>query len=441
MGHIFISYSHKDTEYAHALAGDLQAHGLNVWIDERLDYGSQWPQEIQKQLDGCEAFILVMSSNSFASDWVQSELQRAKRKLKPIFPLLLEGNEPWLSVESTQYFDVRGGRLPDARFYSALKRVVTVSPHAQTVASLPKPVRNTEPVKATRSKNSLFLISATFIGILAVFGICLVAVFVYWQQRTTNNVPAPAASTQELPTNRPVQEPLSTAAILSAATNVPPTFTFVPPTETMLPTDTLVPTSTKMGANFAGEWWTNFARINLQQTGDSVSGTYVQYGSNQSLAIAGTVDGFVLTGSAAGYAIEFTMNKRGTFFSGWWDSSRHYQWCGTRNGQSLPDGCGLSGTWNVGGRTWANGSAMKLTQTGSEVQGQYTATGTSAFDGTVSGTLSNEGFTIDGTWTVTNSGNFHWNFVDKTYNQLTGYFDAPENTWCAWRNGAGNPCP
>ncbi len=41
MGHIFISYSHKDTDYAHGLAKNLQSMGLDIWIDERLDYGSQ----------------------------------------------------------------------------------------------------------------------------------------------------------------------------------------------------------------------------------------------------------------------------------------------------------------------------------------------------------------------------------------------------------------
>src|SRR5215212_11978363 len=126
MGHIFISYSHKDTKYAHELAASLQNMGFETWIDERLDYGSQWPQELQKQLDSCSAFILIMSRHSYASEWVQSELQRAKRKLKPVFPLLLEGDEPWLSVESTQYYDVRGKLLPDDRFHSDLKQVTSI---------------------------------------------------------------------------------------------------------------------------------------------------------------------------------------------------------------------------------------------------------------------------------------------------------------------------
>jgi formylglycine-generating enzyme required for sulfatase activity len=152
MGHIFISYSHKDTKYAHELAENLQNMGFEVWIDERLDYGAQWPQELQKQLDGCSAFILIMSRHSYASEWVQSELQRAKRKLKPIFPLLLDGDEPWLSVESTQYYDVRESANPDPKFYSALKNVIAPIPTARTLqtpkgAGIKKPANDSSKLK------------------------------------------------------------------------------------------------------------------------------------------------------------------------------------------------------------------------------------------------------------------------------------------------------
>ncbi|MGZ9226882.1 MAG: toll/interleukin-1 receptor domain-containing protein, partial [Anaerolineales bacterium] len=133
IGHIFISYSHDDTEYAHALADHLHTLGFEVWIDEHLDYGAQWPQELQKQLDSCLAFILIMTPRSYASEWVQSELQRARRKLKPVFPLLLEGDEPWLSVESTQYYDVQGNVLPDSEFYSDLKKIMNPAVTAQVL--------------------------------------------------------------------------------------------------------------------------------------------------------------------------------------------------------------------------------------------------------------------------------------------------------------------
>jgi hypothetical protein len=32
MGHIFISYSHKDTDYAHGLANNLQSIGFEIWM-------------------------------------------------------------------------------------------------------------------------------------------------------------------------------------------------------------------------------------------------------------------------------------------------------------------------------------------------------------------------------------------------------------------------
>ena len=82
MGHVFISYSHRDTGYAHGLADSLQRNGFDVWIDERLDYGSQWPHELQTRLYSCDAFILIMTPRSYASEWVQNELQRAKRNGK-----------------------------------------------------------------------------------------------------------------------------------------------------------------------------------------------------------------------------------------------------------------------------------------------------------------------------------------------------------------------
>lgn len=120
MSHIFISYSHKDSDYAHRLAEALEAYLLDVWIDDRIDYGAAWPRVIQEKIDTCEAFIVIMTSSSYVSDWVQNELTHAKDKKKPIFPVLLEGSEPWLSVRTIQYVDVRTGELPPENFFKRL---------------------------------------------------------------------------------------------------------------------------------------------------------------------------------------------------------------------------------------------------------------------------------------------------------------------------------
>jgi hypothetical protein len=134
MGYIFISYSHKDNKYVHRLGKDLEKAGFDVWVDDRIDYGSEWPNEIQQRVDNCDAFILLMSSNSFASKWVQNELHRAVRKEKPMFPLLLEGDEPWLSVESTQIFDVTDGRMPDKKLYNSLNQILHSQKHDNKIS-------------------------------------------------------------------------------------------------------------------------------------------------------------------------------------------------------------------------------------------------------------------------------------------------------------------
>ena len=122
--HIFISYSRSDAGYAKKLAEALEHEGFAVWNDNRISLGTSWPRVIQEQLDQSSAVIL-MTPRAYQSEWVQNELNRAKRKQKAIFPLLLEGKEPWLSVESTQYLDVTNGRMPPRAFYELLDGVIS----------------------------------------------------------------------------------------------------------------------------------------------------------------------------------------------------------------------------------------------------------------------------------------------------------------------------
>lgn len=120
MSHIFISYSRQDQDYVTRLAQALEFHRLPLWLDDRINYGSKWPREIQKHLDACLVFVLVMSPRSRESDWVNHELTRAIRLRKPIFPLWLEG-DIWLEVESYQAVDVRHRDVPPDRFFNDLR--------------------------------------------------------------------------------------------------------------------------------------------------------------------------------------------------------------------------------------------------------------------------------------------------------------------------------
>lgn len=117
--HIFISYSHKDTVYAHELAEEMNEQGFNAWIDDRIKTGELWEQVLRKQIDTCSAFIVIMTPRSYSSEWVQIELSHAQEKRKPIVPLLLEG-ETWHSVAAIQHLDVRENQLPPIEFYEIL---------------------------------------------------------------------------------------------------------------------------------------------------------------------------------------------------------------------------------------------------------------------------------------------------------------------------------
>jgi formylglycine-generating enzyme required for sulfatase activity len=121
--HVFISYSRKDQTYARKLADDLRRHSVEVWIDDRIDYGDRWWRTIVQAIRASAAFVVVMTPDSEESEWVEREVQLALRERKPIFPLLLRGKEFPLLI-TTHYADVTDGRMPPQDFYDRLEQVL-----------------------------------------------------------------------------------------------------------------------------------------------------------------------------------------------------------------------------------------------------------------------------------------------------------------------------
>jgi len=183
MGHIFISYSHEDKEYVEKLEKKLISEGFDVWIDHRIDYADDWLRVIEKNLDECDAFIIVMSKNSKASNMVQNEITRARDKDKTIFPVLLDG-ENWLVVQRKQYVDVRDGALPPSRFYTKLEQF-SGRRRTGTSRKFVKP--------DIQQKNT----SKMFFGVLII-----VAVFVFALKFPVGMVGSPANPFTQVPNNK-----------------------------------------------------------------------------------------------------------------------------------------------------------------------------------------------------------------------------------------------
>lgn len=97
MGKVFISYSRRDTETVEKIITELEAAGIEVWIDrEAIKPGQQWRKQIVEGIDTADAFILNLSPNSAASENVLKELNLAEEALEPfILPVMLtETNIP-----------------------------------------------------------------------------------------------------------------------------------------------------------------------------------------------------------------------------------------------------------------------------------------------------------------------------------------------------------
>ncbi len=98
---VFISYSHSqhDERSISILSRDLQASGLQVWLDrEQIFLGDNWEKSIQKAILNAQGTIIVLTPESVRSEWIKQELQESLKRKKQIFPLILPGGESPLEV-------------------------------------------------------------------------------------------------------------------------------------------------------------------------------------------------------------------------------------------------------------------------------------------------------------------------------------------------------
>ncbi|GEM_PF-1984026 len=121
--HVFISYSRRDSGYAGQLREHLAQSGFQMWIDSQIEHGDQWFNQIHEAIKTSAAFLVIMTPDAENSEWVQKEILLAKRYKKPIFPLLLNGDEFALLID-LQFADVRGDQLPGQEFHRRLSRAI-----------------------------------------------------------------------------------------------------------------------------------------------------------------------------------------------------------------------------------------------------------------------------------------------------------------------------
>lgn len=86
----FLSHSSKDSELAQHLAEDLQSRGVKVWYSEwEIRLGDSLRRKIDEGIGQATHFLVLLTPNSLASEWVQTELDAGMvRKIEGVCRLI-----------------------------------------------------------------------------------------------------------------------------------------------------------------------------------------------------------------------------------------------------------------------------------------------------------------------------------------------------------------
>jgi len=85
---VFISHSSKDHALVRELRQALEALQIVTWVDsERLTAGEALKPEINANIEKASRFLTVLTLEALQSDWVQREIEHAKKLGKKIITL------------------------------------------------------------------------------------------------------------------------------------------------------------------------------------------------------------------------------------------------------------------------------------------------------------------------------------------------------------------
>jgi WD40 repeat protein len=119
----FISYARKDSDVASGVRRALGEHGQAVWIDvEGIVAGADWDERIMRAIEGCEAFVFLISPASVSSTVCQRELRQAVEAHKLVIPVTVRPVAPELLVRRLATPDTISIR--DGDFDAGLDRLV-----------------------------------------------------------------------------------------------------------------------------------------------------------------------------------------------------------------------------------------------------------------------------------------------------------------------------
>ena len=110
----FISYSGQDQEFASRIHADLQDNGVRCWFaPHKIQAGKKLHEQIDVAIRLHERLLLILSPQSINSEWVQTEIAKARmREIKEgkrvLFPIRL--NITFEQLQDWECFDADRGK-------------------------------------------------------------------------------------------------------------------------------------------------------------------------------------------------------------------------------------------------------------------------------------------------------------------------------------------
>lgn len=109
----FISYSTKDDDFANRLYADLQREGVRCWFAKKdIQGGQKIIEQIDRAIRYHEKLLLVLSNESMNSEWVKTEIAKARKRevhegCRVLFPISIVDFE---TIKQWECFDGDTGK-------------------------------------------------------------------------------------------------------------------------------------------------------------------------------------------------------------------------------------------------------------------------------------------------------------------------------------------
>jgi hypothetical protein len=110
----FISHSGKDEEFAKRLFADLQREGVRCWFaPHHVQSGKKLHEQIDSAIRLHERLLLILSPDSIHSEWVKTEIAKARKReiaenKRVLFPVRL--NISFEELQEWECFDADRGK-------------------------------------------------------------------------------------------------------------------------------------------------------------------------------------------------------------------------------------------------------------------------------------------------------------------------------------------